>query len=147
MPTVVVLVLGLFVIQTLIPPTFRYASAPGGALAGLRIALGPRDQPPPLPTLGERAARALGNLHEALPVFVALALLNITNSSDTGTALTAAWTFLFARILYVPAYLVGIPGLRSVVWCVAFGALCAMAVPLFTERTIIRESVDSADLP
>jgi uncharacterized MAPEG superfamily protein len=145
MTTPVVLVLVLFVVQTLIAPTVRYFNATGGPIRGLGLALGPRDQEPPLPVYGARAAKALGNMHEALPVFIALALLNITNSSDTGSALTAAWVFLGARVLYVPAYLVGIVGLRSAVWSVAFGSLIAMAIPLFSERTIVRESVsDSA---
>jgi hypothetical protein len=46
-----------------------------------------------------------------------------------------------------PAYLVGIPGLRSAVWAVGFASHCAMTVPLFTERTIVREAVTDGTSP
>ena len=45
-----------------------------GALDGLKMALGPRDSPPPM---GMRAERALANMQEALPVFLGLAVLHI----------------------------------------------------------------------
>jgi uncharacterized MAPEG superfamily protein len=147
MTAAVVLVLAWFVLQTLIAPTLRFFNAPGGPLSGLKVALGPRDNQPDLPVYGERAAKALANMHEALPVFLTLAVLNITNQSDSGPALTAAWVFLGARILYVPAYVVGIPGLRSAIWAVGFASLCAMVVPLFTERTIVRESMVDGSAP
>jgi uncharacterized MAPEG superfamily protein len=128
--TPLLLVLAVFVVQTLIAPSLRYLNAPEGVLRSLRVALGPRDHQPPLPVLGERAARALANMHEALPVFISLALLHITRGTDTGPALSAAWVFLAARVLYVPAYLIGTPGVRSAVWTVGFASLVCMALSL-----------------
>jgi uncharacterized MAPEG superfamily protein len=37
-----------------------------------------------------------------------------------------AWAYLAARILYVPAYAMGLVPWRSVVWFVGFGATVAM---------------------
>ena len=42
----------------------------------------------------------------------------------------AASVFLIARVVYVPAYVSGIPWLRSLVWLVAVGSLAAMALLL-----------------
>jgi uncharacterized MAPEG superfamily protein len=107
-------VLALFVAQTLLAPTIRYLLA--GAGARLRVALGPRDEPPPLPVLGARAERALHNLQEVLPVFLTLALLHLQQGTAEGQATLGAQIFLIMRALYVPAYLSGVPGLRSAVW-------------------------------
>jgi uncharacterized MAPEG superfamily protein len=42
----------------------------------------------------------------------------------------AALAFLIARILYVPAYVSGIPMLRSIVWLAGVASLVLMALPL-----------------
>jgi uncharacterized MAPEG superfamily protein len=116
-------VLGLFVAQTLLPPTIRYLLAGPGTRARLQIALGPRDHAPPLPALGGRAERALHNLQEALPVFLTAALLHVIQGTAEGQATLGAQIFLAARVLYVPAYLSGVPGLRSAVWIASWAGL------------------------
>jgi uncharacterized MAPEG superfamily protein len=75
-------VLALFVLQTLLPASFRYLLAGPGTARRLKIALGPRDTQPPMPPMGARAERALANLHEALPVFLTLALLHVFQGSE-----------------------------------------------------------------
>src|SRR5690348_4359236 len=77
MVLLILLVLALFVLQTLLPNRFRERRDPQGG-STLAYALGPRDDWPPLTRLGGRAERALENMKEALPVFLALALLNLT---------------------------------------------------------------------
>jgi uncharacterized MAPEG superfamily protein len=128
MVLIILLVLALFVLQTLLPPGFRYMAGPEGR-SKLRLALGPRDDPPPQTTLGGRAERALTNMQEALPVFLALALLNLILGS-AALALTGATVFLIARALYVPAYLAGIPVLRSLIWGAGVAGLVLMVPPL-----------------
>jgi uncharacterized MAPEG superfamily protein len=131
MVLIILLVLALFVVQTLLPASFRYLG--GGAMNGkLAQALGPRDNPPPQSPLGARAERALANLQEALPVFLTLALLNLV----VGTAALAtlgATVFLIARVLYVPAYLMGIPGLRTLIWLGGWAGLVMMLLPLLNR--------------
>lgn len=127
------LVLALFVGQTLLSPTLRYLAAGPGIAARLRTALGPRDAPPPETPLSGRAARALANLQEALPVFLTAAVLHVVRG--TGEA-AAPWAFAFlaARVLYVPAYLSGVPGLRSAVWTTSWIGLSGLIFTLLGSR-------------
>jgi uncharacterized MAPEG superfamily protein len=129
MVLIVLLVLALFVIQTLLPASFRFMSG-GDVGPKLAAALGPRDNPPPQSAVGARAERALANMLEALPVFLALALLNMIVGTAAGMAITGATVFLVARVLYVPAYLAGIPGLRTIIWLGGWVGLVMMLLPL-----------------
>ena len=129
MVLVILLVLALFVIQTLIPGRFREAPAPGGQNK-LVENVGPRDHVRPLTVTGQRAARALANMHEALPVFLGLALLNLIVAPQASLALTGAWVFLIARVLYVPLYLGGVPAVRTLAWVASWVGLILMLVPL-----------------
>jgi uncharacterized MAPEG superfamily protein len=122
--------LGLFVVQTLLPSTFRFLLAKGAAGARLRTALGPRDEQPPLSPLGGRAQRAVANMQEALPVFLTLALLHVLQRSAGDLPKNGAAIFVIARAVYVPAYLSGIPGLRSAVWMASWVGLGMMIASL-----------------
>ncbi|MEQ1571293.1 MAG: MAPEG family protein [Myxococcota bacterium] len=125
------LVLALFVVQTLLAPSLRYLGAGPGVVDRLRVALGPRDTQPPETPLSSRAARALVNLQEALPVFLPVALLHVVHG--TGDAAAGwAYAFLVARIVYVPAYLSGVPGLRSAVWSASWIGLGGLLVTWIT---------------
>ena len=44
----------------------------------------------------------------------------------TGLSAACAWTYLGARILYVPAYYFGLSPWRSIIWLVGFLATMAM---------------------
>jgi uncharacterized MAPEG superfamily protein len=129
MVLVILLVLALFVIQTLLPGRFREAPAPGtpGKIAEN---LGPRDHVRPLTITGQRAARALANMHEALPVFLGLALMNLIVAPQASFAVTGAWVFLIARIVYVPLYLGGVPAVRTLAWVASWVGLILMLIPL-----------------
>jgi len=84
----------------------------------------------PLTVTGQRAARALANMHEALPVFLGLALMNLIVAPQASLALTGAWVFLIARILYLPLYLAGVPAVRTLAWVAGWVGLILMLVPL-----------------
>jgi uncharacterized MAPEG superfamily protein len=133
MIALILLVLLLFVVQTLLPSSIRYLRSRAGMGQKLGIALGPRDQQPDMPILGGRAARALANLQEALPVFLTLALLHLIRGTATGTPTTGALVFLIYRALYVPAYLSGVPGVRSAVWMTSWVGLGMLLVPLLSN--------------
>jgi uncharacterized MAPEG superfamily protein len=77
-----------------------------------------------------RAERALTNMYEALPVFLAIGLLLVVRGVNDGLAIQGAWIFLISRIVYVPAYLAGVFGIRSVVWVVSWVGLVMMIVAL-----------------
>lgn len=129
MVLVILLVLALFFVQTLLPGRFREPAGPGAANP-VAEALGNRDHQRPLSVVGERAARALGNMQEALPVFLALALMNMIAVPGAGLAVTGAWIFLVARVIYVALYLGGVPVVRTLCWVASLVGLAMMVAPL-----------------
>jgi uncharacterized MAPEG superfamily protein len=132
MVLVVLLVLALFVLQTLLPGRFREAPVPGGP-GKLAENLGNRDAMRPYTTVGARAARALANMQEALPVFLALALLNLIVAPGATDAVLGAWIFLIARVLYVAVYLAGIAVVRTLLWVAGIVGLAMMVAPLLAR--------------
>jgi len=129
MVVLVLLVLALFVLQTLLPNRFR-EPAPPGTPGKLSEALGNRDHMRPLTVTGERATRALANLHEALPVFLGLALMGMIVAPEAAQAKTGALVFLVARVLYAGVYIAGVPVVRTLLWAVSWVGLVMMLVPL-----------------
>ncbi len=102
---------------------FLYARL-GNRDAGVAYSAGPRDEPvPTLSRLTGRAHRAYLNLLETLPLFaIAVLVAHVAGKADAATAL-ASQVYLVARIAYVPAYLSGVPWLRSIIWGVALFAI------------------------
>lgn len=87
--------------------------------------------PPPLTGVAGRADRALRNFLETFPFFAAAALAVVaTGRGDPATALGAQLWF-WARVLYVPLYLAGIPYVRSLVWGVALVGMLLVVLGLF----------------
>lgn len=121
--TIVLLVLALYVVQIFLQETSRF----GFDLRGI---VGNRDNLPEMSVVAGRLDRAKNNLLESLPIFLALALLALVKGGDLGRATHAALAFLVARIVYVPAYLSGVPLLRSLVWLAAIACLLVMASTL-----------------
>ena len=87
-----------------------------------------RDRPPSrqLSTVTGRLQRAMNNHFEGLILFtLAVTVVTLGNQS---TALTqyAAWTYLAARVLYIPAYAFGWRPWRSAIWGIGFLATLTM---------------------
>ena len=91
--------------------------------------LSPRDAPAPDLSRGTlRLKRAYANHVEALVPFAAAAILVAVAGQSTGFTAACAWTYLAARLLYVPAYLYGwVPG-RSLLYGLGYLATGLMAV-------------------
>src|SRR5688572_32564302 len=123
-------VLALFVLQTLLPASCRYLFSGPGVAARLTVALGSRDAQPAQTRMGERAQRALTDLFESLPVFLTLALLLVMRAPASELGLQGAWLFAIMRAVYVPAYLSGVFGVRSLVWAGGLAGLVMMLVAL-----------------
>ena len=73
-----------------------------------------------------RLGRAMDNHFEGLILFgIAVGVIQM---SGQNTALTAAcaWVYLIARVLYVPAYALGLRPHRSLIWVVGFAATMLM---------------------
>jgi uncharacterized MAPEG superfamily protein len=75
-----------------------------------------------------RLKRALDNHFEGLILFTIAVVIVVLG--DAGSQLTAncAWAYLWARILYVPAYASGVYLVRSLIWSVGFTATAIMLV-------------------
>ena len=96
---------------------------------GLQQALGNRDQLPEPTELGGRAQRTASNTIEGLVLFVPIALVAHLAGADT-EALLGAQIFFWARVIYIPIYILGIAYVRSLVWGVGLVGLAFMLEPL-----------------
>jgi uncharacterized MAPEG superfamily protein len=108
-----------------------------GALATLDLGLpynaSPRDEGrQPNSVYAQRTDRALRNMLETFPAFVALALALAITGKTAGWAQTGALLWLFGRIAYLPLYLLGVPYLRTLAWLVSLIGLLAMLMALFS---------------
>ena len=79
-----------------------------------------------------RITRAFYNLLETFVVFVALALALAISGKAGGLGATGAWVWFWARVVYVPAYAIGIPFVRTLVWTVSAIGLVLMLIRLFS---------------
>ena len=87
---------------------------------------GPRDKPLEITGVPGRLKRALENHFEGLILFTIAVVVVTLGGQSTGYTETCAWVYLAARVLYIPAYVVAISYLRTVVWAFGFGATIAM---------------------
>jgi uncharacterized MAPEG superfamily protein len=77
-----------------------------------------------------RAQRAHRNMLESLVLFAALVLVaHASDRANEATALGAA-VFFYSRLAYAVVYLVGIPYLRTAVWCVSMAGLVMILLQL-----------------
>ncbi len=115
----IIAALGVFLVNIYLPAAMFLPQE------GLLNHAGPRDNLPEPAPMAARARRALANMQENLPIFLALALLAmILPETDMGRAILGAQLFVYGRIAYIPLYLFGIPWLRSAAYGVAlFGCI------------------------
>jgi uncharacterized MAPEG superfamily protein len=79
-----------------------------------------------------RLIRALNNHFEALILFTIAVLVITLSEQSTPFTAACAWTYLAARILYIPAYYLGLAPWRSLIWFVGFGATLLMLAAALT---------------
>lgn len=89
---------------------------------GPKTAMGPRDTHITLMGTAGRLQRAMNNHFEGLIFFTIAVVVVVLGDKTTGFSAICAWTYLAARILYVPCYVFGLSPWRSLVWFVGFGA-------------------------
>lgn len=108
----------LAVVQIFLPATLRTRET------GTAYNIGPRDTPgPPVGPVTGRLIRAQHNLFETLPLFIGAVLIaHVTDQESTLTTWGAA-LYLGGRVLYVPLYAFGIPGVRTAAFSVALTGL------------------------
>jgi uncharacterized MAPEG superfamily protein len=84
---------------------------------GMPWGIGPRDEGwPPLGKVGGRLERAYKNFLETFPLFAAAVLLVYALSRSSSASVLGAEIYIWARVLYVPAYVLAIPFTRTLLW-------------------------------
>lgn len=84
---------------------------------GSKWNMGARDEalPPPSAVAG-RLERAQANFYESLPLFAAAVLIVSVAGLESRTTGIGALLWLGARIVYLPLYAFGVPGVRTLAW-------------------------------
>ncbi|WP_342360330.1 MAPEG family protein [Terrarubrum flagellatum] len=100
--------------------------------AGLGYAMSPRDANPAITDLTKRLTHALRNFAETYAAFVGLALALVVTGKAGGLGATGALVWFWARVIYVPLFAIGVPGLRTAVWTVSIVGLVLMLIRLTT---------------
>ena len=95
---------------------------------GLDWNASPRDSQPQFSVLTGRLRRAVDNHFEGLILFTIAVLLVMVTDTDSLVTAVCAWLYLFARLLYVPAYAWGWSPWRSLIWAVGFLSTLVMIV-------------------
>jgi len=95
---------------------------------GVEHAATARDQERPATGLNARGERAFRNFLETYPAFIVLSVVaHVAGAADALTYWGSIVWFV-ARIAYLPLYVSGVFGLRSLVWMVSMGGLVAMFI-------------------
>lgn len=103
--------IALGIIQLLLAILFSVAGR------GLPWAIGPRDETrPALGKFGGRIERAWQNFLETFPFFAAAVLMVHALNMQTTTSALGAQIYIWARLIYVPAYVINIPFSRTLLW-------------------------------
>jgi uncharacterized MAPEG superfamily protein len=109
---------------------FTIFAVPANVELGAGYTSSPRDRPPTrqMSILTGRLQRAMNNHFEGLILFTLAVVVVTLGNQSTPTTQTAAWTYLGARVLYIPAYALGWRPWRSAIWGVGFFATLTMIV-------------------
>jgi uncharacterized MAPEG superfamily protein len=109
---------------------FTTFAIPANRELGVGYTSSPRDRPPSrqMSTRTGRLQRAMNNHFEALILFTLAVVVVTLGDQSTPVTQTAAWAYLGARILYIPAYAFGWRPWRSAIWSVGFFATLTMIV-------------------
>ncbi len=116
-------VLGLF--QLMI------AARSGNSQRGLAWNVGARDAPPPpVGKVAGRLERASRNFMETFAFFAVAIVLCALAGRHNWATVWGAQVYLAARIVYLPLYAFGVPGVRTLVWLIATLAIILLLVAL-----------------
>jgi uncharacterized MAPEG superfamily protein len=109
---------------------FMLFAVPANRELGVGYTSGPRDRPPSrqMSTLTGRLQRAMNNHFEGLILFTLAVVVVTLGNQSTAVTQYAAWAYLGARLLYIPAYALGLSPWRSAIWSVGFFATLTMIV-------------------
>ena len=116
------------IISALALALFQYAILPACTkLNDIAWLISSRDDAKDPTLMQARMMRAITNLKESLPAFLALCLLAMIQQIDL-SQLGLIWLGL--RIVYIPCYLFSINPVRTLVWFASIACLIMMAIKL-----------------
>ena len=107
---------------------FILMAIPANLQLGVTYTCGNRDVQEQATGVAGRLKRALDNHFEGLIVFTIAVLVTVLGEASSQLTEYCAWTYLWARILYVPAYASGVFLVRSLIWTVGFAATAVMLI-------------------
>ena|ERR1700712_321003 len=110
---------------------FVYMLAQAGAYrfqTGVKAANSTRDSEPEPNLMTGRATRALRNFQETYPIFIALTIVAVMAGRADALTYWGALLWFWARVAYLPAYLMGLSPYRSWIWVVSAIGLVLMFV-------------------
>ena len=107
---------------------FILMAIPVNLQLGVEYTGGNRDEQKQPAGVPGRLKRALDNHFEGLILFSIAVLVVVLGGASSPLTENCAWAYLWARILYVPAYASGIFLLRSLIWSVGFVATAIMLI-------------------
>ena len=116
----------LGMVMGLLPPLMAYSRK-----GYIQWNAGPRDTPFDMGPHADRLKRAFSNFKETYIFFVVVVVALAFAHKSSTVSVDAAWTYLVARIVYIPLYLFGVKGIRSLVWAISLAGIVACAVVLF----------------
>ncbi len=90
---------------------------------GIGYMLGSRDDWLNPTGIASRIERAYFNLLETMPAFAALVLVVLYTGNANDTTALGAQLYFWGRVAYVPAYIAGIPVIRTLIWAVSMAGL------------------------
>ena len=90
---------------------------------GLGYAVSARDDWKNPTGIAGRIERSYFNLLETMPAFAALVLIVLYTGNASPTTALGAQIYFWGRVLYFPAYLAGIPFVRTIIWVVSTAGL------------------------
>ena len=97
---------------------------------GVQYGLGPRDEQKPLTGIPGRVSRSFANFMQTFPFFAAAVLTAHLAGRHSWLTLWGVQLYFWARLVYVPLYVAGVPGVRSVAFMVALAGIVMLLVAL-----------------
>ena len=116
----------LGIVMVLTPPCLAYSRK-----GYMQWNAGPRDTPFDMGPHADRARRAFSNFMETFAFFAVFVVALAFAHKSSAWSVDGAWVYLVGRIVYIPLYLFGVKGIRSLVWFISLLGIVACAVTLF----------------
>ena len=107
---------------------FIVMAIPVNLQLGVAYTGGNRDEQKQATGVPGRLKRALDNHFEGLVLFTIAVLVVVLGEAGSPMTERCAWAYLWARVLYVPAYASGIFLVRSLIWSIGFIATAIMLI-------------------